>query len=70
MSTTLFRKRILIPGLRIYIFQCCRAGGEEPKLSSLLEPEPKLRIAAPAPFFLPQNLRNFRDKNHESQDPR
>ncbi len=30
-------------------------GAEEPKLNSLLEPEPKLRIAAPAPplFYLP-----------------
>jgi hypothetical protein len=27
---------------------------EEPKLNYLPEPEPKLRIAAPAPFYLPQ----------------
>jgi hypothetical protein len=27
---------------------------EEPKLDCFPEPEPKLRIAAPAPFFLPQ----------------
>jgi hypothetical protein len=27
---------------------------EEPKLNCLLEPEPKLQVAAPAPFYLPQ----------------
>jgi hypothetical protein len=33
--------------------QCCGAGAEAPKLNCLLvpEPEPKLRIAAPAPFY-------------------
>jgi hypothetical protein len=30
--------------------QCCGARAEEPKLNNLPEPEPKLRIAAPAPF--------------------
>jgi hypothetical protein len=37
--------------------QCCGTGAEEPKLNCILEPEPKLRIAAPAPppapFYLP-----------------
>ncbi len=35
---------------------------EEPKLNCLLEPEPKLRIAAPAPFYLWQTWRNFIEK--------
>jgi hypothetical protein len=41
-------------------FNCSR----EPKLYCLPEPEPKLLIAAPAPapFYLPQTLRNFIDK--------
>jgi hypothetical protein len=36
--------------------ECCGAGAEKPKLNCLLgpEPEPKLRIAAPAPFYLSQ----------------
>jgi hypothetical protein len=29
--------------------QCCGAGAKEPKLNYLSEPEPKLRIPAPAP---------------------
>jgi hypothetical protein len=40
------------PDRHNYFGQCC--GAEEPKLNCLLEPEPKLRIAAPAPFYLPQ----------------
>ncbi len=31
--------------------QRCGAGAEELKLNCLLEPEPKLQIAAPAPFL-------------------
>jgi hypothetical protein len=36
--------------------QCCGAGAEEPKLNCLPKPElePKLGIAAPAPFYLQQ----------------
>jgi hypothetical protein len=32
----------------------CGAGAEEPKSNCLLEPEPKLRAAATAPFYLSQ----------------
>jgi hypothetical protein len=47
-------------------------GAAEPKFNSLLELEPKLRIAAPAlasapaltPFYLSHSKRNFLDKNH------
>jgi hypothetical protein len=40
----------------VLVYQCCGAGAEaeEPKLNCLLEPKPKLRIAAPAPFYLLQ----------------
>ncbi len=34
--------------------------------SCLPEPEPNLRIAAPAPFYLPQTWRNFIEKNHRA----
>jgi hypothetical protein len=35
---------------------------EEPKSNWLLEPEPKLRIASPAPFYLSRTGRNFLEK--------
>jgi hypothetical protein len=47
---------------------CCGAGAEEPKWNRLLEPEPKLRIVAPAlapapaAFYLSKNWRNFYKK--------
>ncbi len=43
--------------------QCCGAGvgRREAKINCL--PKPKLRIAAPAPFYLPQTLGNFIRKN-------
>ncbi len=44
--------------------QCCGAGAEEAKVNFLLDPEPKLRIAVPAPFYLSKTRRNFVDKNH------
>jgi hypothetical protein len=47
---------------KLFAKQCCRT--EEPKLSCLLELEPKLRFAAPAPapFFLSETSRNFIEK--------
>jgi hypothetical protein len=36
---------------------------EEPKLNCLPEPEPQLRIAAPAPFYYP-DLKKFYRKEH------
>jgi hypothetical protein len=39
--------------------QCCGAEAEEPEFNCLLEPEPNLRIPAPAPFYLPKTLRNL-----------
>ncbi len=53
MSTAYFSLFLL------HFIPCCGAGAEESKLNCLPEPKPKLRIAAPAPFYLPQTWRNF-----------